>query len=71
MLRSGRTRQFGKPSSSDLGAAEAQEPASLPTQDATLSTLELVRRDLLNLERDFTHGILERLDPRGEFSDRY
>lgn len=31
--------------------------------------LEFVRREFLNLERDFTHGIFKRLDPRGEFSD--
>jgi hypothetical protein len=29
-----------------------------------------VRRVLLDVERDLTHGILKRLDPRGEFSDR-
>jgi hypothetical protein len=46
------------------------------TNDGTPQTggppdLEFVRRDFLNLERDFTHGIFKRLDPRGEFSDHY
>jgi hypothetical protein len=33
--------------------------------------LEFVRREFLNLERDFAHGVFKRLDPRGEFSDHY